>query len=105
MDKKQLRITYTFLRRCAFVFISLPLLCFFLFWIKWYFAVIACLALAACLLTAEENNILKKLFKKEAKTDTAEKSIVISKTAFAEVVLVSLVYLILCGIGRDAHRS
>ena len=100
MDKKQLRITYTFLRRCAFVFISLPLLCFFLFWIKWYFAVIACLALAACLLTAEENNILKKLFKKEAKTGTAEKSIVISKTAFAEVVLVSLVYLILCGIGR-----
>lgn len=100
MDKKQLRITYTFLRRCAFVYISLPLLCFFLFWIKWYFAVIACSALAACLLTAEENNILKKLFKKEAKTDTAEKSITISKTAFAAVVLISLVYLILCGLGR-----
>ena len=100
MDKKQLRITYTFLRRCAFVYISLPLLCFFLFWIKWYFAVLACSALFACLLTAERSSILRRLIKKEAKTDTEEKSIVISKKVFALVVFISLIYLILCGIGR-----
>ena len=100
MDKKQLRITYPFLRRCAFVYISLPLFCFFIFWIKWYFAVLACSALIVCLLAAEENGILKRLINKGAKTDRAEKSIVISKMALAAVILISLVYLILCGIGR-----
>ena len=109
MDKKQLTITYPFLRRCAFFYISLPLFCFFIFWVKWYVAVIACLAVTTCILAAEENGILKRLFGKKVKMDTAgapdgsqikEKSIVISKAALIMVVLISLVYLILCGVGR-----
>lgn len=114
MNSKQLKITYSFVRRIAFIFISLPLFCFFIGWLKWYFAVLSCLALIICLIKGEDNCILKRLFNRKASVDkedtpTAsqdpEKSITISKKVLAAVVLISCIYLIFCGIGRFWAQS
>ena len=109
MNSKQLTITYSFVRRIAFIYISLPLFCFFIGWLKWYFAVLSCLALIVCIFMSEENGILKRLFNGKASVDTEgvpttsrdpEKSITISKKVLAAVVLISCIYLIFCGMGR-----
>lgn len=102
MNKKELSVSYTFLKKCALLFISLPLLCFFLGWLKWYWAVLSCLALALCFLLSDENGFLsRKLFKKNAGKKLEESAkLVISKKDLILIVWISAVFLIFCGIGR-----
>ena len=104
MNKGQLTISYHFLRRFALIYISLPLFCFFIGWLKWYFAVLSCLALIVCLLFSEENSLVKRLFHKDTgETETPkpqDKKILISKALLISVVIFTFVYCILCGVGR-----
>ena len=102
MNKKEISISYTFLKKCSLVFIALPLLCFFLGWLKWYWAVLSCLALVLCFLLSDENGFLsRKLFKKTAGKKPEESAkLVISKKDLVLIVLISAVFLFFCGVGR-----
>jgi hypothetical protein len=105
MENRQLSISYTVLRRTVLILITLPLFVFFLGWLRWYWACLSCIALAAGLLFSDENGSFVRLFKKNdrhiQKTDvTQKKIIVISKKMLISIVVFSLVYCILCGIGR-----
>ena len=112
MNKKELEISYSALRRCALVFISLPMLCFFIGWLKWYWAVPACLALVICIISLDDSNkLLKLLFKRKA--DNADlsaspdndKKLVISKKMLIAVVIAAFAYLFFCGVGRLWSQS
>lgn len=109
MNKKELEISYSALRRCALVFISLPMLCFFIGWLKWYFAVPACLALVICIISLDDNNkLLKMLSKKKADVSASpdnDKKLVISRTMLIVVILASFAYLFFCGVGRLWSQS
>ena len=108
MNKKELVISYSVLRRCALVFISLPMLCFFIGWLKWYWAVPACVALVVCILSLDENNkLFRKLFKRKTDGNDVlnaspdnEKKLVISVTVLIAVIIAAFVYLFFCGVGR-----
>ena len=102
MNKKQLSISYPFLRRCALIFVLLPLFCFFLGWLKLYWAVITCIALVLCMLLADPNGKIGGFFKKKAvpeKPDDPE-NLVISAKLLTLIVLITCAYLIFCGVGR-----
>ena len=110
MNKKELEISYSVLRRCALVFISLPLLCFFIGWLKWYWAVPACLALVLCILASDENSkLLKKFFKDKSgesePSSVSSKKLVISRNVLITVVIASLAYVFFCGVGRLWSQS
>ena len=96
-------LSYTILRKVALVYIALPMLCFFLGWLKWYWAGLACIALAVCFIASNENSRLNRLFVKKGAGDKPgieERKLTISKKALIAIVLCSLIYLILCGVGR-----
>ena len=114
MSKKELSISYSVLRRWALVFISLPMLCFFIGWLRWYWAVPACLALVVCIIASDENSRLYKvLFKKKAhdKAGTSSelssdgKKLVISRNIIIAVVIASFAYVFFCGVGRLWSQS
>ena len=109
MNKNEVAISYAFLRKSALIFIALPLLCFFIGWLRWYWAVLSCLALFTCVFLSDENSkITRKMFLKrnvnrsKDLTDFGinEKRIVISRRLLFSIIVVSCIYLILCGIGR-----
>lgn len=114
MSKKELSISYSVLRRWALVFISLPMLCFFIGWLRWYWAVPACLALVVCIIASDENSRLYKvLFKKKThdKAGTSSelssdgKKLVISRNILIVVVIASFAYVFFCGVGRLWSQS
>ena len=114
MSKKELSISYSVLRRWALVFISLPMLCFFIGWLRWYWAVPACLALVVCIIASDENSRLYKvLFKKKIhdKAGTSSelssdgKKLVISRNILIAVVIASFAYVFFCGVGRLWSQS
>lgn len=98
-------LSYTNLRKVALVYIALPMLCFFLGWLKWYWAALGCVALIVCFLASNENSRLNRLFVKKGTSETSvseleDRKLTISKKALIAIVLCSLIYLILCGVGR-----
>jgi len=105
MNTGKIQITYSKIRRIALIYISLPLICFFIGWLKWYWIILSCIALIVCLVAAEDKNLLNKLFpktkdNKETKDQLDEKSISLSKWVIPTIALISCVYCIFCGIGR-----
>ena len=109
MNKKELEISYSGLRRCALVFITLPMLCFFIGWLKWYWADPACLALVICILSLDDNNkLFRMLFKKKADMSMSpdkDRKLVISRKMLIAVILAAFVYLFFCGVGRLWSQS
>ena len=102
-------LSYTNLRKIALVYIALPMFCFFLGWLKWYWIVLACTALIVCFLASNENSRLNSLFADKSTgsltddpdvSDIREKKLVISKKALIAIALCSCIYLIFCGVGR-----
>ena len=61
MNKGEVSISYSRLRLISLIYIALPILCFFLGWLKWYWAILACTALIVCLLDSNERSRLGKL--------------------------------------------
>jgi len=106
MDKKGITISYSFLKRCALIYITLPLFCFFIGWLKWYWLIVSCLALVVSLLATEEKGIFYRLFHKGKQSGAAaslqieETSIVLPKWMIAVIALTALLYCYFCGIGR-----
>ena len=105
----ELVITYEKLKKYAILYISLPIFCFFVGWLQWYWSILACLALVVCFLASSDKSRLNNLFSlsgsenrnsvSKAHPDN-EKRIVISTKLLLFIVLISCIYLILCGIGR-----
>ena len=105
MNKGEVSISYSRLRLISFIYIALPILCFFLGWLKWYWAILACTALIVCLLDSNARSRLGKLFSKMGKgntsdSDTEDKRLEISKSALITFFVCSCIYLIFCGVGR-----
>lgn len=102
MNKKELSISYSFLRRCALIFVLLPLFCFFLGWLKWYWAALTCIALVLGMLLADPNGKTARLFTKKAASEKPDDpdNLVISTKLLILIVLITCAYLIFCGVGR-----
>lgn len=90
MQSKEITITYTFLRKAAFIYITLPLFCFLLGWLKNYLAIPACLAALVGLFFA---------FREPKKEDERE-AICMPRFIPAVIILSSFLYAFFCGIGR-----
>ena len=90
MQSKEISISYTFIRKAAFIYITLPLFCFMIGWLKIYFAIPACLAILAGLFFAFRSPKGKE--KKDA--------IRMPKFYPAVIVGISFLYAFFCGIGR-----
>ena len=92
MNKSDLiEIKYTTIRKVALIYVTLPLLCFFLGWLKPYFAIPAFICLIFCLFLA---------FKSDKKEEKENNSILISKYFIIFLALCSFIYCFLSGIGR-----
>lgn len=104
MKKKEVTVTYSFLRRCALIYVTLPLLCFLAGWLKWYWMILSCAALVVCLIFSEENMITNRFLKRNAEhpddPKQAGNKIVISKLTVSGIALISCIYCIFCGVGR-----
>ncbi len=90
MQSKETTISYTFLRRAAFIYTTLPLFCFLLGWLKNYLAIPACLAVLVGLFFAL----------RETKKDDDCEVIRMPRFMPAVIVLSSFLYAFFCGIGR-----
>ncbi len=90
MQSKEISISYTFIRKAAFIYITLPLFCFMIGWLKIYFAIPACLAILVGLFFAFRSPKGKE--KKDA--------IRMPKFYPAVIVGISFLYAFFCGIGR-----
>ena len=86
---KNIVIKYSFIRKIALIYITLPLLCFFIGWLKIYFAIPAVIALIICLAFSYIKN-----------KEDSEDSISVSKWFIFFLTLISFFYCFLCGIGR-----
>ena len=89
----------------SLIYIALPLLFFFIGWLKWYWIILSCIALFLCLFTVDGNGRLKRLIfrKKDIIADAdpvGAKKLVISKKLLIAVIVITFVYIIFCGIGR-----
>ena len=82
-------LKYSLIKKIAFVYISLPLICFFAGWLKWYYAVPSILAVIICLLISFLKN-----------EDENEDSINISFLFIIIAAIISVAYCFFCGIGR-----
>ena len=82
-------IKYSTIKKFALIYISLPLICFFIGWLRWYYAVLSCVAVIVCLVLA---------FLKDKEED--ENSIKISYAFLITVFLLAFGYCLFCGIGR-----
>ena len=105
MNKGKVSISYSKLRMISLIYIALPMLCFFIGWLKWYWIILPCIALFLCLITVDGNSRLKRLIfrKKNVNMDAdpvGAKKLVISKKLLIAVIVITFVYLIFCGIGR-----
>lgn len=105
MNKGEVSISYSRLRLISLIYIALPLFCFFIGWLKWYWIILSCIALFVCIGSADDNSRLNRLiFRKKANKTNADplsdKKLVISKKLLITVIVITLVYLIFCGIGR-----
>lgn len=94
MQKKDLKISYLFIRRVAIVYIVLPLLCFALGWLKLYFAFIFSVAL-----------VISCIYLFKEKEDVENRYIIVPKWMPFSVVSISLTYSFFCGIGRFWAQS
>ena len=89
----------------SLIYIALPLLFFFIGWLRWYWIILSCIALFLCLFTVDGNGRLKRLIfrKKDVIADAdpvGAKKLVISKKLLIAVIVITFVYIIFCGIGR-----
>ena len=89
MKNKEIIISYSSIRKAAFIYITLPLFCFLLGWLKVYFAIPACLALLVGLF----------FVLREPKKEDCE-AIRMPRLTPAVIVLSSFLYAFFCGIGR-----
>ena len=90
MRSKEITISYTFLRKAAFIYITLPLFCFLLGWLKVYFAIPSCLALLVGLF----------FVLREPKKEDGGEVIRMPRFMPAVIALISFLYAFFCGIGR-----
>ena len=89
MSNREMEISYNSIRKAAFIFITLPLFCFLLGWLKVYFAIPACLALLVGLFF-----VLREPKKEDSEV------IRMPRLMPAVIVLSSFLYAFFCGIGR-----
>ena len=89
MSNRKMEISYNSIRKAAFVYITLPLFCFLLGWLKVYFAIPACLALLVGLFF-----VLREPKKEDCEV------IRMPRLMPAVIVLSSFLYAFFCGIGR-----
>lgn len=90
MSNREMEISYNSIRKAAFIYITLPLFCFLLGWLKNYLAVPACLAILVALFFAF----------REPKKEEEREVIRMPRFMPAVIVLSSFLYAFLCGIGR-----
>jgi len=109
MNSNKIAISYSSLKRIALIFITLPMFIFYLGWLKWYWAVLACLGLAFCLIVSDEKGKLNRLLFKRKETEKSvgpnlisddEKAVELPIWLLIAVVVISFAYLIFCGVGR-----
>ena len=109
MKNSQLTIPYSLLKTLTLIYISLPLFCFFIGWLQWLYAVLACLALTICILFSCGNRIIPDTLFKRSSINSKEdfkgsqfqgKELILSKKVFISIAIISLLYCFLCGIGR-----
>jgi len=89
MSNREMEISYNSIRKAAFIYITLPLFCFMLGWLKVYFAIPACLVLLVGLFF-----VLREPKKEECE------AIRMPRFMPAVIVLSSFLYAFFCGIGR-----
>ena len=89
MSNREMEISYNSIRKAAFIYITLPLFCFLLGWLKVYFAIPACLALLVGLFF-----VLREPKKEDSEV------IRMPRLMPAVIVLSSFLYAFFCGIGR-----
>lgn len=95
MRSKEIIISHTFLRKVALIYVTLPLFCFLLGWLKVYISIPACLALLTGL-----------FFALREPKDVDEGDVIrIPKFMPAVIVSVSFFYAFFCGIGRFWAQS
>ena len=82
-------LKYSFIKKFALIYISLPLICFFIGWLKWYYAAISCIAVLVCLII--------EFLKKDA---NEQESIKVSRIFLFIVCILAFSYCFYCGIGR-----
>ena len=90
MIKKETTISYCIIRKAAFIYITLPLFCFLLGWLKNYLAIPACLAILVGLFFAF----------REPKKEEEREVIRMPRFMPAVIILISFLYAFFCGIGR-----
>ncbi len=90
MTNREFDFSYSGIRKAAFIYITLPLFCFLLGWLKIYLAIPACIALLVSLFF---------VFRETKKVDACE---VIRMPRFmpAVIMLISFLYAFFCGVGR-----
>jgi hypothetical protein len=95
MSKQEIGISHSFIRKAALIYITLPLFCFLIGWLKVYFAIPAVLALLVGLFFA---------FRKQKKEEGED---VIRMPRFMPFVIVALsfTYAFFCGVGRFWAQS
>lgn len=82
-------IKYSLIKKLVFVYIALPLICFFIGWLRWYYAAFACAAVLTCLFF-----VFKQ---REKETDEA---LDVSIVFLIVLIVVSVLFCVYCGIGR-----
>lgn len=88
-------LKYSIIKKLALIYIALPLLCFFIGWLKWYFALVACFAVFFCLF-----QVLLKSYK-----ENKEECVQVSLFFLFVLVMVSIAFCFYCGIGRFWAQS
>ena len=114
-DKKDnICIPYRIIRRIALLYVTLPLVLFFIGFLRWYFAILACCTLVVCFLLSEEKSFsqIKLLFKENKggektsyKFHSQEESIPLSRWMVIAIFIISFIYSFFCGIGRFWAQS
>ena len=94
-ESKTFALKYSFVKKIAIVYVSLPLLIFFIGWLKCFFAIIAVLAYLTCVLFVFSDK----------REDENEDTIIIPIIYPIIVFLISLIYCFFCGIGRFWAQS
>ena len=86
-------IKYSLIKKLAFIYIALPLVCFFVGWLRRYYAILSCVALITCMIF---------VFLQKEKEDEVIK---VSYVFLFVLIILSFFYCVYCGIGRFWAQS